>query len=118
MKKCPYCAEEIQDEAIKCRYCGSMLGDGAPRFGSATPDAVDPEVAQLLQAGNKIGAIKIVREKTGMGLKEAKDHVESLQRTGAVRMPPGFGEQRPTNPLAMIVAVVVVLAIAWVVFFR
>mgnify|MGYP002368757885 CR=1 FL=1 len=44
---------------------------------SGSPAFLPPAAAEALRRGNKIDAIKAVREATGMGLKESKDYVEA-----------------------------------------
>lgn len=69
---CRCCKARISDEAATCPACGQPEpARGAPW------EAWHAEARALTAAGKKINAIKLVREKTGLGLKEAKDLVES-----------------------------------------
>ncbi|MBK8630132.1 MAG: ribosomal protein L7/L12 [Sphingomonadales bacterium] len=53
-----------------------------PSAPNSPPSALTADVMQqvqsLIAANRKIDAIKLVRESTGLGLKEAKDFVETL----------------------------------------
>jgi len=61
-----------------------------PQRGAAHPESLEGLLAQ----GKKIEAIKLVREQTGMGLKEAKDYVEAYAAGKRPGLPPPAS--RPT----------------------
>ncbi|MCA9980319.1 MAG: ribosomal protein L7/L12, partial [Anaerolineales bacterium] len=89
--KCPSCSASLDydgtAEVVTCDYCGTTVL--VPDKWRREPSRVDysqsdagniHEILELTHAGRKIEAIKLYRETFGVGLKEAKDAVEQLER--------------------------------------
>lgn len=81
---CRKCGGPLQTGWRACPHCGMALEQPVPA--SPPVDLMPPlsedaatEVRYWLDQGKKINAIKVYRERTGIGLKEANDIVEALQ---------------------------------------
>lgn len=77
------------------RTSHTLQTTAAPVVGGAVqplPADAAAEIDRLLADGQKIVAIKLYRDRTGVGLKEAKDRIESWA--------PGTGTALPSSPLA------------------
>jgi len=80
---------------------------------------ISDQVIAAIDAGRKIEAIKILREESGLGLKEAKDVVDSLTRTrrGESGATPGMAEEGGAGGMIKMVVAIAVILVVYFYFF-
>jgi ribosomal protein L7/L12 len=65
-------------DAVEAFTAGQPLLRGSPNALGLPPESLEGRILALMQAQRKIEAVKLFREQTGSGLKQAKDAVEAL----------------------------------------
>lgn len=112
--KCPSCGGPLDYDGgnitVRCPFCTNSVIvpeelRARPTQGSSTVPWQDQiaklaEIGQLISSGNMIAAIKLYRETFHVGLKEAKDAVESLAAGKSVEVSRTIemGGNYPVNP--------------------
>jgi len=80
---------------------------------AAPVDSLPAPVRDALSKGNKIEAIRLLREQTGLGLKEAKDAVEAFedaQPATADGLAPGEVSRSGSRAWPMVLLILVIVA--------
>lgn len=83
-----------------------------------TEQELSPEVFQLLASGRKIEAIKLIREETGLGLREAKDLADAIlgDHPPTEAAPPPMTEQGGAGSMIAIIIAVLIAYLVYVFF--
>ncbi|HEY6160305.1 MAG TPA: CFI-box-CTERM domain-containing protein, partial [Bacteroidia bacterium] len=72
-----------------CRYCGAALFSEKAPLDVPEKNSLDEKVLELVKAERRLEAVKLYKDSTGLGLKEAKDYVDALATKNG--MPPPAG---------------------------
>ena len=67
------------EEQVAHLYAHLGLDPEVDRFAEVCGGGLDADIQQLVTDGRKIHAIKLYRERTGVGLAEAKDAIEAWE---------------------------------------
>jgi hypothetical protein len=103
MPTCPFCNASNPPDVGLCKQCGGAIPLEEPT--GSDPSEFDQDIIDLIKGHKKIEAIKLYRQKTGLGLKEAKDAVEAFAEKHGIEIK-GSG-------CAGVVLLFILLPLAW-----
>jgi LSD1 subclass zinc finger protein len=112
--RCTSCGASLEysygvDE-IKCEHCGSTVV--VDPYGHIHRPDYEGDVVRVLRTGKYVDAVKMVRHRSGLGLKESKQYVDSLAARN--RIPISTGGSKMI--IVAGIAILIMVGVAFMVF--